>query len=73
MLSNIYERSLQCRCSVTDNFSDYFHHDTSKGVLALSWYPPLMKDDNGEPTDDIVPLILEAAAKYKIKVGVFLR
>lgn len=38
------------------------------GVLALSWYPPNMNDDNGEPTDDIVPLILEVAAKYQVKV-----
>lgn len=27
-----------------------------------------MKDDNGEPTDDIVPLLLEVAHKYHIKV-----
>ncbi|XP_060789674.1 glycoprotein endo-alpha-1,2-mannosidase [Neoarius graeffei] len=38
------------------------------GVLAVSWYPSGMKDDNGEPTEDIVPLILEVAAKYKVKV-----
>lgn len=38
------------------------------GVIAVSWYPPDMKDDNGEPTDDIVPLLLEVAQKYHIKV-----
>ncbi|KAI5102026.1 glycoprotein endo-alpha-1,2-mannosidase, partial [Silurus meridionalis] len=38
------------------------------GVLAVSWYPPGMKDENGEPTENIVPLILEVAAKYKVKV-----
>lgn len=38
------------------------------GVLAVSWYPPGMKDENGEPTDDIVPLILEAAHAYHVKV-----
>ncbi|XP_029114594.1 glycoprotein endo-alpha-1,2-mannosidase [Scleropages formosus] len=38
------------------------------GVLALSWYPPGMKDDNGEPTDDIVPLVLDLALKYQLKV-----
>ncbi|XP_076834912.1 glycoprotein endo-alpha-1,2-mannosidase [Brachyhypopomus gauderio] len=38
------------------------------GVLAVSWYPPGMKDDNGEPTDDIVPLILDIADKYQLKV-----
>ncbi|KAG7465813.1 hypothetical protein MATL_G00157750 [Megalops atlanticus] len=39
------------------------------GVLALSWYPPGMKDDNGEPTDNIVPLILDVAQKYQLKVA----
>lgn len=39
------------------------------GVAAVSWYPPNMKDDNGEPTDDIVPLLLEVAHKYHIKVA----
>lgn len=47
-------------------------HRGRSGVLAVSWYPPGMKDDNGEPTEDIVPLILEVAAKYKVKVEVFL-
>lgn len=27
-----------------------------------------MKDDNGEPVDDFVPLLLEVAHKYHIKV-----
>lgn len=40
----------------------------SSGVLAISWYPPGMKDDNGDTTDDIVPLVLDAAHKYQIKV-----
>ncbi|KAJ8377336.1 hypothetical protein AAFF_G00261210 [Aldrovandia affinis] len=39
------------------------------GVLAVSWYPPGMKDDNGEPTDDIVPLVLAAAHRYQVKVA----
>nr|XP_046205858.1 glycoprotein endo-alpha-1,2-mannosidase-like [Oncorhynchus gorbuscha]XP_046205860.1 glycoprotein endo-alpha-1,2-mannosidase-like [Oncorhynchus gorbuscha]XP_046205861.1 glycoprotein endo-alpha-1,2-mannosidase-like [Oncorhynchus gorbuscha]XP_046205862.1 glycoprotein endo-alpha-1,2-mannosidase-like [Oncorhynchus gorbuscha]XP_046205863.1 glycoprotein endo-alpha-1,2-mannosidase-like [Oncorhynchus gorbuscha] len=39
------------------------------GVLAVSWYPPGMKDENGEPTDDIVPLILEVAHAYHVKVA----
>ncbi|MBN3313344.1 MANEA mannosidase, partial [Atractosteus spatula] len=38
------------------------------GVLALSWYPPGMKDDNGEPTDDLVLLIMDIAHKYQVKV-----
>ncbi|XP_072355616.1 glycoprotein endo-alpha-1,2-mannosidase-like isoform X2 [Scyliorhinus torazame] len=38
------------------------------GVLALSWYPPGMSDENGEPTEDLAPVILEAAHKYQLKV-----
>ncbi|KAG8444755.1 hypothetical protein GDO86_009795 [Hymenochirus boettgeri] len=40
----------------------------SIGVVALSWYPPGMADDNGEPTEKIVPTILEKAHKYGLKV-----
>ncbi|KAM9666269.1 glycoprotein endo-alpha-1,2-mannosidase isoform 2-T2 [Trichechus inunguis] len=40
----------------------------SIGVLALSWYPPDSKDENGEPTDDLVPTILDKAHKYNLKV-----
>ncbi|XP_061700667.1 glycoprotein endo-alpha-1,2-mannosidase [Syngnathoides biaculeatus] len=39
------------------------------GVVAVSWYPPGTKDDNGEPVDDIVPLLLDAAQRYAIKVA----
>ncbi|XP_072546345.1 glycoprotein endo-alpha-1,2-mannosidase isoform X2 [Salminus brasiliensis] len=38
------------------------------GVLAVSWYPPGKEDDNGKPVDDIMPLILEVADKYQVKV-----
>ncbi|KAM8915053.1 glycoprotein endo-alpha-1,2-mannosidase isoform 1-T3 [Spinachia spinachia] len=38
------------------------------GVLGVSWYPPNMNDDNGEPVDDILPLLLEVAHKYHVKV-----
>ncbi|KAF7253777.1 Glycoprotein endo-alpha-1,2-mannosidase [Varanus komodoensis] len=41
----------------------------SIGVLALSWYPPGMADENGEPTDGLVPTILDIAHKYKLKVA----
>ncbi|CAI5769846.1 glycoprotein endo-alpha-1,2-mannosidase [Podarcis lilfordi] len=40
----------------------------SIGVLALSWYPPGMGDENGEPVDALVPTILDIAHKYKLKV-----
>ena len=39
-----------------------------KSVIALSWYPPGMADENGEPTDDLVPIILDYASKYNLKV-----
>jgi hypothetical protein len=39
------------------------------GVLVLSWYPPGMADDNGEPSDDLVPAILDAARQYSIQVS----
>nr|XP_020640060.1 glycoprotein endo-alpha-1,2-mannosidase isoform X2 [Pogona vitticeps] len=40
----------------------------SIGVLALSWYPPGMADENGEPADGLVPTILDIAHKYRLKV-----
>uniref|UniRef100_A0A8B9QH24 Glycoprotein endo-alpha-1,2-mannosidase n=2 Tax=Apteryx owenii TaxID=8824 RepID=A0A8B9QH24_APTOW len=40
----------------------------SIGVISLSWYPPGMADENGEPTDDLVPVILDFAHKYNLKV-----
>uniref|UniRef100_A0A3Q2TMY9 Glycoprotein endo-alpha-1,2-mannosidase n=1 Tax=Fundulus heteroclitus TaxID=8078 RepID=A0A3Q2TMY9_FUNHE len=39
------------------------------GVIAVSWYPPSTKDDNGEPIDEIIPSLLEVAQKYHIKVA----
>lgn len=38
------------------------------GVIAVSWYPPNMKDDNGESVDEFMPLLLGVAHKYQIKV-----
>lgn len=38
------------------------------GVLALSWYPPDLSDDNGEATDHLVPMIMDKAHKYNLKV-----
>ncbi|XP_062326458.1 glycoprotein endo-alpha-1,2-mannosidase isoform X3 [Osmerus eperlanus] len=38
-------------------------------VIAVSWYPAGMKDDNGESTDELVPLLLDVAHKYLIKVA----
>ncbi|XP_043939541.1 glycoprotein endo-alpha-1,2-mannosidase-like protein [Protopterus annectens] len=39
------------------------------GVLVLSWYPPGMADDNGEPHEDLVPAILDAAHRHNIKAA----
>ncbi|XP_053310536.1 glycoprotein endo-alpha-1,2-mannosidase-like protein [Spea bombifrons] len=39
------------------------------GVLVLSWYPPGTADENGEAVEDLVPLILDAAHRYNIKVA----
>jgi len=38
------------------------------GVLALSWYPNGKADDQGKPTEDLVPKILNVANEYGIKV-----
>ncbi|XP_004011314.2 glycoprotein endo-alpha-1,2-mannosidase [Ovis aries] len=43
-------------------------YSASIGVLALSWYPPDLNDENGEPTDNLVPTILDKAHKYNLKV-----
>ncbi|XP_004673764.1 PREDICTED: glycoprotein endo-alpha-1,2-mannosidase isoform X1 [Condylura cristata] len=43
-------------------------YSASIGVLALSWYPPYSYDENGLPTDDLVPTILDKAHKYNLKV-----
>ena len=41
---------------------------TVSGVVAVSWYPPGMSDDNGRPVDPHIPLLLDAANKYHLKV-----
>ena len=38
------------------------------GVIALSWYPPGKADNEGIPSDSLVPSLLNAAAKYRLKV-----
>ncbi|XP_041963212.1 glycoprotein endo-alpha-1,2-mannosidase-like protein [Alosa sapidissima] len=43
------------------------------GVVVVSWYPPGLSDDNGEPTEDIVPAILEAAHRHSLKVAFHLQ
>ena len=38
------------------------------GVVALSWYPPGHADEEGRPSDSLVPLLLDIADDYSIKV-----
>lgn len=40
------------------------------GVVAVSWYPPGLADDEGYPPDPLLPLLLDAAWAYSIKVAV---
>ncbi|XP_030641061.1 glycoprotein endo-alpha-1,2-mannosidase isoform X2 [Chanos chanos] len=37
--------------------------------IAVSWYPPGKHDENGDSTDDILPLLLDVAHKYQVKVA----
>ncbi|KAJ0003736.1 hypothetical protein NQD34_008834 [Periophthalmus magnuspinnatus] len=43
--------------------------EAAAGVLVLSWYPPGVADDHGEPTEDLVPAVLDAAHRHSIKVA----
>lgn len=38
------------------------------GVVVFSWYPPGKADSEGIPSDALVPTLLDAAAKFKLKV-----
>lgn len=38
------------------------------GVVAVSWYPPGQADDNGQPFDGLIPLILDAAQANGVQV-----
>lgn len=42
--------------------------NSSIGVISLSWYPPGQADEHGPPSDGIVPILLEQALKYGIKI-----
>lgn len=39
------------------------------GVLVVSWYPPDKGDDNGVPVDGLIPILLDHADKYSLKVA----
>ena len=38
------------------------------GVLAVSWYPPDKHDGEGKPLDEVLPMILDIANKYALRV-----
>ena len=42
------------------------------GVVSVSWYPPGLADDEGIPPDPLIPLLLDIAHKYAIKVTLHL-
>ncbi|CAF4561710.1 unnamed protein product, partial [Rotaria sp. Silwood2] len=37
------------------------------GTLSVSWYPPGVADSEGRSWDDLIPLLLDTADKYKLK------
>lgn len=38
------------------------------GCVAVSWYPPQLSDDEGQPSDILIPRLLHVASKFSIKV-----
>ncbi|TRY63331.1 hypothetical protein TCAL_00443 [Tigriopus californicus] len=38
------------------------------GVLSVSWYPPGLADENGKPSDSLIPTLLDAAQLAGLKV-----
>lgn len=41
------------------------------GVISVSWYPPGLADDEGKNVDSVIPLLLDAADKQKLKVYLY--
>ncbi|XP_076444450.1 glycoprotein endo-alpha-1,2-mannosidase-like protein [Babylonia areolata] len=40
------------------------------GVVVVTWYPPDQGDDNGQPLDWLIPLLLDSAHRYGVKVAI---
>ena len=38
------------------------------GVIAVSWYPAGLSDDEGPPPDPVIPVLLDAALTHGIKI-----
>lgn len=41
---------------------------TGAGTIAVSWYPRAIADSQGRSWEDLIPSLLDAAAKYDLKV-----
>ncbi|XP_065183189.1 glycoprotein endo-alpha-1,2-mannosidase-like protein [Sycon ciliatum] len=39
------------------------------GVAAVSWYPPKLADDNGKPSDDVIPMLLKAGHEHGVSIA----
>ncbi|XP_072019168.1 glycoprotein endo-alpha-1,2-mannosidase-like [Amphiura filiformis] len=69
--SNFYPE-LGCYSSrdpvVIDNHMQQLR-EAGVGVVVYSWYPPGKSDEQGYPSDDIVPQLLDTAHKYQLKVA----
>jgi len=42
--------------------------DAKIGVISISWYPPGQADEHGPPSDGAVPVLLDIALKYGLKI-----
>lgn len=42
------------------------------GVLVVSWYPPDKHDGEGKPLDEVLPLLLDIAKNYALKIALHL-
>ncbi|EFO16844.2 hypothetical protein LOAG_11660 [Loa loa] len=38
-------------------------------VVIVSWFPPEISDEQGHPWDDLIPTLLDVAAKYRMKLS----
>jgi len=42
--------------------------EANVGVVAVSWYPPGLSDENGPQSDSMVPLLLDTALKFNLSI-----
>ena len=43
--------------------------DADIGVVVVSWYPQGLGDENGKPVDPLIPVLLDKAHEYSLKVA----